>query len=194
MASFAECLFPEPASLSGQVTHPTSQIMDFILTRRSIRSFRDAAVDEKTVEYLLRAAMQAPSAGNEQPWHFVVIRNRALLAAITTVHAHAAMLHTAALAILVCGEEGLEKHQGFWVQDCSAAVENCLLAAHTKGLGAVWLGVYPRQERMDGIRQLLKIPAQITPFALIAVGYPAEEKQPQDRYTAGRVRYDTWQK
>jgi nitroreductase len=166
--------------------------MDAILARRSIRKYTDQGVSDAVVQTLLQAAMAAPSAGNEQPWHFVVIRDRQILTEITTFHPYAGMLKECPLAILVCGDEMLEQFKGFWIQDCSAATENLLIAAQSIGLGAVWLGIYPIEERVAGIRKLLGIPAHVHPFALISVGYPAEEKQPANRYKAERVHTDQW--
>ena len=111
--------------------------------------------------------MAAPSAGNQQPWHFIVIRDRAVLNAIPGFHPHAGMALHAPVGILVCGDPALEKHPGYWVQDCAAATENLLLAVAAKGLGAVWCGVYPKPERVEGFTRLLGIPAPVTPFAFV---------------------------
>ncbi|MFC1501530.1 nitroreductase family protein [Elusimicrobiota bacterium] len=168
------------------------EIVDPILLRRSVRKYESKPIPGDIIEYLLEAAMSAPSAGNEQPWHFMVINSRTILDKITEIHTRAPMLKEAPMAILVCCELALEKHKGFWVQDCSAATENILLAAKTKGLGSVWLGVYPRQERMEGLRKLLWIPENITPFSIIALGYPREEKPYQKRYISSKVKYNGW--
>lgn len=164
-----------------------------ILSRKSIRQYTDQAVAEDDITALLWAAMAAPSAGNEQPWQFVVIRDRQTLDAIPHHHPYAAMAPQASVAILVCGDLDMEKHVGYWVQDCAAATQNILIAAHAKGLGAVWLGVYPRQKRMAGLQQLLGLPERIIPFALIPVGYPAEDKPPANRYDPARVHLNRWQ-
>ena len=129
--------------------------MDILLTRRSIRKYKATPISEAVVYELIRAGMNAPSAGNAQPWHFVVIRERQLLDAVPEFHPNAQMIKEAPMAILVCGDERLEKYHGFWVQDCSAATQNILLAAHDRGLGAVWLGIYPLEERVVGMRRLL---------------------------------------
>ena len=163
-----------------------------ILTRRSIRSFRDEPVSDEIIETLLRAAMAAPSAGNQQPWQFIVIQDRDTLDAIPTVHPHAKMVLEAPLAIVVCGDTTLAKHKGFWVQDCAAAVQNVLLASHASGLGAVWCGVHPNAEREDGLCEFLSLPEQIIPLALLVIGHPNEEKPPSERYDAARVHRDRW--
>lgn len=166
--------------------------MNAIFSRRSIRRYTAEPVSDELVRHFLAAAMQAPSAGDQRPWHFVVIRERVILNAIPQVHPHSLMLKTAPVAILICGDESLQKHPGYWVQDCAAATENILLAVEEKGLGGVWLGVYPRHDRVDGIRQLLNIPADIIPFSLVSIGHPAEKKPAQDRFDPKRVHADRW--
>jgi len=166
--------------------------MKAILSRRSIRKYTADPVSAALVKELLEAAMSAPSAGNEQPWHFIVIEDRKTLDAIPTHHPYAQMLKGAPLAIMVCGDERLEKHAGYWVQDCAAATQNILIAAQAKGLGAVWLGVYPTEDRVRALKTLLGIPSPVTPFAVIAVGHPDEQKEPAERYEASRVHRDRW--
>ncbi|MGQ9779350.1 MAG: nitroreductase family protein [Bacillota bacterium] len=167
--------------------------MDAVWRRRSIRKYLPDPIPEEVVVDLLRAAMSAPSAGNEQPWQFVVIRDRRLLDEVPRFHAYSQMIREAPLAILVCGEPGKAKFDAaYWVQDCAAATENILVAATAKGLGSVWLGVYPLPERIEGLRRLLGIPEEVVPFALIPIGRPAEEKPPADRYDPQRVHYDRW--
>jgi len=164
--------------------------VEAMLTRRSIRKYRAEPVSEEAIDTLLRAAMAAPSAGNEQPWHFIVIRDRTVLDTIPSTHPYAQMAASAPLAIVVCGDERLAKYESFWVQDCAAATQNLLLAAHANGLGAVWCGVYPSEERVAAVRGLLAIPEQITPFSLIVLGHPDEEKGPADRFDGARVHRD----
>jgi nitroreductase len=161
-------------------------------TRRSIRKYTDEAVSESVITDLLRAAMAAPSAGNEQPWHFVGIQDRAVLDAIPKFHPYSAMLKYASVAILVCGDLTLEKYKGCWVQDCSASAQNLLLAATALGLGAVWTAVHPMEDRVAGMRRLLNMPEHVIPLALIPIGYPAEQHRPADRFNAARVHRDRW--
>jgi nitroreductase len=167
-------------------------VIEAILDRRSIRRFKPGEISEEAVHRLLQAAMYAPSAGNQRPWHFVVLRDRKLLGAIPSFHPHAAMLGEAALAVLVCADLSLETHQGYWMVDCAAATQNLLLAAHALSLGAVWLGIYPRPERMEGMTRLLDLPPQIKPFALVAVGHPAERPPRPERFEPGRIHRDKW--
>jgi nitroreductase len=166
--------------------------MDTILTRRSIRKYTKKQVPDETVRELLKASMSAPSAGNEQTWEFLIIRDRKTLTDLQKVHPHSQMLDSASVAVLVCGDLKREVYSGFWVQDCSAATENLLLAAHAKGLGAVWLGIYPMQERVEGMKKLLMLPENIMPLALVPLGYPAEHKTTADRFDEARIRYNRW--
>ena len=138
--------------------------------RRSIRSYGLEPVPEATIEVLLRAAMAAPSAGNQQPWQFVVLDDRKLLDRIPEYHPYASALREAPVGIVVCGDTRLEKYKGFWVQDCSAAIQNLLVAAHAEGLGTVWLGVYPLGDRVRETQKLLDLPEEVLPLAVIALG------------------------
>jgi len=162
------------------------------MTRRSIRKFKPGSVPESTIRLLLEAAMSAPSAGNEQPWRFVVIDDRKVLDEIPRIHPHTTMVKEAPMAILVCGDTTLEKCQGFWVQDCSAAVQNLLLAAHALGLGAVWTGFYPLQDRVDGMQKLLGLPRHVIPLALVPVGHPDQPSGRQERFREDRVHRNRW--
>ncbi len=167
-------------------------MFDEILTRRSIRKYTDQALPDDAIEQILRAAMAAPSAGNEQPWHFVVITDKELLEKIPEVHEYSAMVPSAQAAILVCGEPALARHEEMWVQDCAAATENILLAINSLSLGGVWLGVYPREHRMRGLAELVDLPEGIVPFSLVPVGYPAETKPPGNRHQEERVHRNHW--
>jgi nitroreductase len=163
-----------------------------IRTRRSVRTFTPDPVPQATVRALLEAAMQAPSAGNQQPWQFVVIDDRPLLDAIPAFAPYAPMCRTAPLAILVCGDLREVRHPGFWVQDCSAATQNLLLAAHDLGLGARWTGVHPRETLAAGFRRLLGLPDEVLPLALVVLGHPAERIEPVARFQADRIHTNAW--
>ena len=166
--------------------------LEAIHTRRSIRRFQDKPVSPELVTEIIRAGTSAPSAGNEQPWQFVVVTDKAILDRIPEIHPYAAMSHEAQVGILVCGDMTLEKHKGYWVQDCSAAVQNMLIAIHALGLGAVWTGIYPTEDRVMNFRKMFRLPDHIIPFAFIPVGYTAQTASRQDRYDEKRVHYDTW--
>lgn len=168
------------------------EALDVILGRRSIRKYSEQSVSDEQLKRLLEAAMAAPSGHNKQPWHFIVIKDRATLSEIPKFHNYSKMLEQAPLAIVVCGDLEIEGGSGFWVQDCSAATQNILLAAKAIGLGAVWLGVYPNESLVKGLKTLLKIPEKITPLCIISVGHPLEEKPPANRYLEERVHHNRW--
>jgi nitroreductase len=166
--------------------------LECIMTRRSIRSYTDEAVGDADIETILKAAMSAPSAGNEQPWHFVVIRDRETMNQIMDVHPYSGMLDHAPVCIAVCAELAREKYDGYWVQDTSAATLNLLLAAHAIGLGGVWLGVHPVESRGSGIKRILGLPDGVECLGLVALGHPAAEAGPADRYDASRIHEGQW--
>ncbi len=166
--------------------------IEAILTRRSVRKYTDREVSDALVTELLRAAMAAPSAQNQQPWQFVVVRDRGLLEGLAGANPYAGMTREAQLAIAVCGDLSREKSPGFWVQDCAAATENLLVAANAAGLGAVWTGTYPREERVAKVKELLALPEHIIPLAVVPIGYPAEHPAPANRFDPARVHIDHW--
>ncbi len=161
-----------------------------IMTRRSVRDFIPDPVSKEDQQILLKAGMQAPSANNEQPWHFIMIDDPVVIHAITEIHPYSKMLLDATLAILVCSQLNLET--GSALQDCSAATQNILLAAHARNLGAVWLGIFPKKERVSGMKKLLGLPESIQPASLIAVGHPVSQLEPVDRFKQDRVHYNGW--
>ena len=162
-----------------------------LVTRRSIRAYTTRTVSDDLIKQLLEAAMSAPSAGNRQPWHFVVVIERRTLDALADLLPFGKMIKQAPLAMIVCGDLHIQP-DSFWVQDCSAATQNILLAAHAKGLGAVWLGVYPKEERVAEIRTQFKLPQHAVPLCVLSIGYPAEPSGRVDRYQAARVHTNTW--
>jgi nitroreductase len=167
--------------------------IEAILSRRSIRKYKKDALPKELIDELLKAAMNAPSAGNEQPWHFVVIQDRKILDEVPKCHPHADFLRETPAAIVVCADLQLAKfNKEWWPQDCSAATENILIAAQAKGLGAVWLGVYPKEDRVEGVKALLALPQDIIPLSIISVGYPAEKRPHESRYQTSRIHYDRW--
>ena len=167
------------------------EALQAILTRRSIRRYTSQPVNDDTVTELLNAAMSAPTAGNE-PWHFVVIRDRATLDAVPTFHPHSQMLKQAQVAIAVCGDPTVETLKGRWLLDCAAAAENILIAANARGLGSCWVGIYPVEERILALRDILGIPGHVTPLCMVSIGYPAEEKGPSNRFRPERVHQGRW--
>ena len=168
------------------------ETLEAIYTRRSIRKFTGKPIPDNLIRIILEAGMFAPSARNQQPWHFIVINDKSLKNRLMKAHPYASMLSEAPSAILVCGDTDLELSPGYWPIDCAAATQNILLAAHAHGLGGVWLGVQPRQERKDAIREIFKLPLNIQPFALIALGYPGESKNKPERWKPERVHFNQW--
>lgn len=152
-------------------------LVEMITSRRSIRSYREAEISEELVVKIIGVAMTAPSAGNQQPWQFIVVRDREKLSCIQKFHPYCKMAAKAPLAIVVCGDPVGKKWPDYWVQDCSAAVQNLLLAARAEGIGTVWTGVYPLEERVAGCRELFSVPDHIIPFAVIPMGWPKESSE-----------------
>ncbi len=167
--------------------------MDAIFNRRSIRRYKSEPVPDEVINKLLRAAMAAPSAGNEQPWHFVVVKDKERLRRLSKMSPYASALKGAPLGIVVCGDLNAEIYKGFWVQDCSAATENILIEAVYLGLGAVWLGIYPLDDRIKYVQRELEIPPHIIPFSAVAMGYPGHHLPSVDRYAENKVHYEKWQ-
>ncbi|MCE1254895.1 MAG: nitroreductase family protein, partial [Anaerolineae bacterium] len=159
--------------------------LEAIFTRRSIRRYTPQPVSDEEINSLLRAGMQAPSSGNAQPWHFIVIDDSSLLQRIPEFHNSAAFVGNAPLGILICADTTLAK-PGRWALDCSAAAENMLLAAHAMGLGACWVSSEPVPERIAGFRQLSNLPENIHPVCLVTIGHPAQSIQPDDRFKSER--------
>lgn len=166
--------------------------LDAIMSRRSIRNYTDEPVTDGQLEVLLRAAMAAPSAGNQQSWRFIVVRGEEQRLALSQATPYSGMIARAPLALVICGDETAPKHPGYWVQDCSAAIENLLLAAHATGLGAVWIGCHPVAERVANVRRICGIPEGIEPMSMIALGHPSEEKPPAERYEPANVHRERW--
>lgn len=173
-------------------TDAAQTVIGNIMTRTSVRQYNDRPISADTLETLLKAGMAAPTAVNKQPWAFVVTTGRDALDSLATLQPR---LQTAAAAITVCGDmtraiEG--EGRDFWVQDCSAATENILLAAHALGLGAVWTGVYPIAERVDDVSRALALPDSVVPMCIIAVGYPLADQEPKDKWDPSKVHYQRW--
>jgi nitroreductase len=161
------------------------------MTRTSIRQYTNEPVSKADIETMLRAGMAAPTAVNKQPWHFVVVTDKAKLKALSGGRGR--MLEQCAVAIVVCGdmEKAMPgKAKEYWIQDCSAATENILLAANALGLGAVWTGLYPNMERVDAVSEVLSLTDNIIPLCTVVIGHPAEQPQPKDKWNPDNVSYN----
>lgn len=188
-------VFVAPSSGDG-VSSASQTVLHNILQRKSVRAYTDRAVSHEQLDTLIRAAMAAPTGRDMRPWKFVVIDNKEALAALSEQLPYAKMLPEAAAAIVVCGDLSVTDDKGQpstnWTFDCSAATENLLLAAEAMGLGAVWTGVYPYEERQTAVSQALQLPEHIIPLNLIPIGYPKGDPQPKDKYNADNVHFNGW--
>lgn len=176
-----------------QSVNAEQAVLDNIATRTSIRDYEARPVEKEKIEKMLRAAMAAPTAMNKQLWHFVVVDQRNVLDALAGANPYAKMLKKAPLAIVVCGNTDKMIEGGgrdFWIQDASAATENLLLAAHAMGLGAVWTGAYPSEERCISISKVLSLSDNLIPLNMIVVGYPAEQLQPKQKFKEENISYN----
>ena len=181
------------AGVSAQQKAESDAAIKNIMTRTSVRKYTNEAVSKADIETMLRAGMAAPTAVNKQPWHFVVVTDREQLNALAAANRGTGMAAKAPLAIVVCGD--MQKTlsgigQGFWVQDCSAATENILLAANALGLGAVWTGLYPNEDRANAVRDVVKAPEHIVPLCVIVIGHPADNPTPKDKWKPENVSYN----
>lgn len=165
-----------------------------LFERRSIRKFKDERVPDDTLQKILTAGMAAPSAHNNQPWEFIVIRDKKMLSDLSQVCRYWKLLKDADTGIAVVAN--LRNYNcepvGFFVEDCSACTQNMLIAAAGEGLGAVWLGCYPAEENVQGTRRILGIPEDLVPVSLIACGAPAEEKPAHNEYYPNKVHWDKY--
>ncbi len=179
------------AGASAQQKSEAQAAINNIMTRTSIRQYTDEPVSKADIETMLRAGMAAPTAVNRQPWHFVAVTDKAKLAELAGCRG--GMIKQAGVAIVVCGNMDKAMQgpgQAFWVQDCSAATENILLAANALGLGAVWTGCYPMDDRVAEVSKALKLPETIVPLCVIAIGHPAEQPTPKDKWKPENVSYN----
>lgn len=167
-------------------------VFEALHSRRSVRQYTDEKIPQEELHILLDAAMSAPSAGNAQPWHFIILEEPDILSRIPAINQYAAMAPKAPLSILTCADLNAEKYPGFWVQDCSAAMQNLMLAATALGIGTVWTGVYPEKDRISGFRALLGLPENIIPLGLVVVGRPEHAPKRQSRFDASKIHRNGW--
>lgn len=192
----ASCSQTDQSSIAGNSakSDSTQIVIDNIMTRTSIRQFTSRPISKDTLDIIVKAGMAAPTAMNKQPWAFVVITDKEMLDSLEAVHPYS-NLRTATAAIVVCGDiEKTAKDFGreYWIQDCSAATENILLAAHAFGIGTVWCGVYPNPNIMPGVTRVLGLPGGVIPLNIITMGYPANNPQPKDKWKTENVHYQKW--
>ena len=169
--------------------------LEVIHQRKSVRNYTDAKVSKEQLEVLAKAGMAAPTAVYKQPWAFITIDDRETLDSLGANLPYAKMLKKANAAIVVCGDlnKALEAwEQEFWIQDCSAATQNILLAAESMGLGAVWTAAYPAKDRMATVRNILELPEHIIPLNVIPVGYPTGIEKPKDKWKPENLHWNKW--
>ena len=168
--------------------------LEVIYTRRSVRSFTGEAVSRESLMKILKAGMAAPSARNIQPWAFVAVTERGLLDSLCERLPYAKMLDKAGAAVIVCGVPGKDEVYGgkYWVEDCSAATENILLACHAMGLGAVWTAAYPNEDRMTAVRDIIGVPEDVIPLAVIPIGVPKDKGKVIDKFKEANIRWERW--
>lgn len=169
------------------------ELYEGLISRRSLRKYTGESIDKEIIMKLVRAGMYAPSARNCRPWHFIVIDDREIMNKIIKVHPYSSMLARASHAIVVCGDVKMENGPGYYKLDCSAATQNILLAAHSMGLGAVWLGVEPRQERIKAISSIVGLPDYVHPLSIVSVGIPVKiPADIPDRFEPEKIRLNKW--
>jgi nitroreductase len=180
--------------IGGMNTHVEEQL-GLIFGRRSIRAYTGVKVSDQAIQKILEAAMAAPSAVGKDPWRFVVLRSPEIIERLAPILSNGEMLLQAGTGIAVCGdiEAAHDGQLSYLLQDCSAAIENMLLCAHILGLGACWLGVHPREARLQSVRELLRLPSTVIPVSCVCVGHPRESKPPRTRFNPEFVHLDTWQ-
>lgn len=172
-----------------------NKALETIFQRKSVREYTAQKVTAEQLAILVRAGMSAPTAMNKQPWAFVIVDDRSVLDSLAVVLPYAKMLSRANAAIVVCGDTDkalLNVEQAYWVQDCSAASQNILLAAEAIGLGAVWTGVFPREDRVEPVKRILSLPKNIIPLNVIPVGYPKQQDSPKNKYKKSNIHYNNW--
>ena len=185
-------VFVAPSSGDG-VSSASQTVLHNILQRKSVRAYSDRAVSHEQLDTLIRAAMAAPTGRDMRPWHFIVLEGRHQLSPLAEQLPYAKMLAEAQAAVVVCGDMSVTDKEGNpsrnWTFDCSAAAENLLLQAEAMGLGAVWTGVYPYDERIEAVKQALHLPDHLIPLNVIPIGYPKGDPQPKDKYDPAKVEY-----
>jgi nitroreductase len=168
------------------------EVFDAIFNRRSIRKYTSDVVTDELLEKIIEGGMYAPSAVNTKPWHFIIFREKETIHSINEVHPNSQMLKEASTGILICYDTKLQHDEGYGPIDCSAATQNMLLAAHALNLGACWVGIYPRKNRIETLHKLFDLPEHVIPFAVISVGFPGEVRRKPDRFLKDRIYKERW--
>jgi nitroreductase len=165
-----------------------------ILNRKSVRDYTGAGIEPEIIDIIVHSAMAAPSSRNLQPWNFIVITDKKTLDLLADGLPYAKMLYQAGAAIVVCGtpDNSEAELSDYWVQDCSAATQNILLAIEALGLGGVWTGVFPRQSRVAYVKKILSLPDEVIPLNVIPIGHPVKVENPKNKFDHKKIHYDKW--
>jgi nitroreductase len=168
------------------------ETIETLLTRRSIRKYKEQKIEKDKIDIILKSAMYAPSAMNLQAWHYVVIDDKNVLNETIKSIPHAELLIQTPAAILVCGDAAVEKNESWMIQNCSAAIQNILLAAHGLGLGSCWIAIHGMDEIVKNVSAQFKLPENVIPISLITLGYPDETVSAEDRFRKEKIHYNNW--
>ncbi|MBR2509488.1 MAG: nitroreductase family protein [Lentisphaeria bacterium] len=166
--------------------------MNIFKSRRSIRKFTAEPIPQEVMTSILEDAMSGPSAMRRDPWEFIVINDKKMLADVSSFLPHGGLLQDAACGVVVCGDikNAHDNSESYMLQDVSAAIENLLLSAESRNIGSCWLGVHPRRDRIEGISRYFSLPENIIPVAVIALGFKAETKAPETRFNINKIHYN----
>ncbi|MCD7971697.1 MAG: nitroreductase family protein [Candidatus Azobacteroides sp.] len=189
------CKGEEKETAQNVGANNSNVVLDVIHQRTSIRAYTDQPVSKENLETIVRAGMAAPSAVNKQPWQFIIIDDKNTLHALGENMRTSAMVQKAPAAILVCGDmnkAGEGWLQQYWIQDCSAASQNILLAITSLGLGGVWTSIYPAEDRIKHVADILNLPEHIIPLNIIPLGYPSQHPEPKDKWNEENIRWNVW--
>lgn len=166
--------------------------MNSIFNRVSVRSFKNDKVEEEKIQKVLRAAMQAPSAGNQQPWEFIIVENKDTLSKLSEMSPYSKCIKDAPIAIVILGNINRMRFAENWMQDLGAATENMLLEITELELGSVWITAAPLEDRMEYVGDLFNLPANIKPYCVLPIGYPKIDIKQKDRYDVSRIHREVY--
>lgn len=167
-------------------------IIEALLNRRSIRKYKNNKIEKDKIDTILKAAMYAPSAMNLQAWHFIVIDDQSVLVETIKSIPHAELLKQTPAAILVCGNSEIEKNESWMLQNCSASIQNILLAAHGLGIGTCWIAIHGMPEVVSNVVKQFNLPKNVVPIALISLGFPDETVTAEERFKENKIHYNKW--
>lgn len=168
------------------------KLIDFLRTRRSIREYQDKRIPKEILIEILKTAMYAPSAHNKQPWEFFIVEERKILDEISNNHPYAKMLKKAPAAIVVLADTKKQPDKGYYSQDCSAATMNILLSAWAYKIGSCWIGIFPKEERIEIVKKILNVPEKYIPFSIVSLGYPVKSPEKIERFDEKKIHINVW--